>query len=302
MSASNAGDLGSIPGSGRSPGEGHGHPLQYSCWENCTDGGAWWATVHGVTKSQTRLSDLPLCMSTLLEWPRLSLACGPRALGQEALSTAQPPASMQTSSFLRLGSAPGSAPSTCAVPYALVSIRCPPPSSSIREALTSQARPLPAQSRLSSMALTARTGSPLAEVPSTASSGSEPPSQSSSSPRHDTSLGPCELMPEQPRVWGASNTAWHALGRGCLLTPLGSNTRCQPAPTPQSLLHPPGDLTPHVQHSCGSGPFTLLASNPLHASCLWDHHADATEASAPCSEPLQHSHAAGTVTDGGREN
>ena len=57
-SAYNAGDLGSIPGSGRSPGEGNGNPLQYSCLENPMDGGAWWATVHGVTKSQTQLSDL----------------------------------------------------------------------------------------------------------------------------------------------------------------------------------------------------------------------------------------------------
>ena len=57
-SASNAGDLGSIPGSGRSPGEGNGNPLQYSCLENPMDGGAWWATVHGVTKSRTRLNDL----------------------------------------------------------------------------------------------------------------------------------------------------------------------------------------------------------------------------------------------------
>ena len=47
----------SIPGSGRSPGEGNGNPLQYSCLENPTDGGAWWATVHGVAKSQTGLSD-----------------------------------------------------------------------------------------------------------------------------------------------------------------------------------------------------------------------------------------------------
>ena len=44
-SACNAGDLGSIPGSGRSPGEGNGNPLQYSCLENPMDVGAWWATV-----------------------------------------------------------------------------------------------------------------------------------------------------------------------------------------------------------------------------------------------------------------
>ena len=53
-----AGDLGLIPGLGRSPGGGHDSPLQYSCLEDPTDGGAWWAAVHGVTKSQTRLSDL----------------------------------------------------------------------------------------------------------------------------------------------------------------------------------------------------------------------------------------------------
>ena len=56
-SAYNAGDLGSIPGLGRFPGEGNGNPLQYSCLENPMDGGAWWATVHRVTKSWTRLSD-----------------------------------------------------------------------------------------------------------------------------------------------------------------------------------------------------------------------------------------------------
>ena len=56
-SACKAGDLGSIPGLGRSPGEGNGNPLQYSCLENPMGGGAWWATVHGVAKSRTRLSD-----------------------------------------------------------------------------------------------------------------------------------------------------------------------------------------------------------------------------------------------------
>ena len=52
-SACNAGDTGSIPGSGRSPGEGNGDPLQDSCLENSMDRGAWWATVHEVTKHQT---------------------------------------------------------------------------------------------------------------------------------------------------------------------------------------------------------------------------------------------------------
>ena len=56
-STCDVGDLGSIPGSRRSPGEGNGNPLQYSCLENPMDRGAWWATVHGVAKSQTQLSD-----------------------------------------------------------------------------------------------------------------------------------------------------------------------------------------------------------------------------------------------------
>ena len=57
-SACNAGDLGLIPGSGRSSGERNVNPLQYSCLENPMDGRAWCATVHGVTKSRTPLSDL----------------------------------------------------------------------------------------------------------------------------------------------------------------------------------------------------------------------------------------------------
>ena len=56
-SACNVGDVGLIPGLGRSPGEGNGNPLQYSCLENPMDRGAWWATVHGVAKSRTQLSD-----------------------------------------------------------------------------------------------------------------------------------------------------------------------------------------------------------------------------------------------------
>ena len=66
----NAGDLDSIPGSGRSPVEGNGNPLQYSCLENTINGGAWQSTVHGVAKSQTQLSnitfifyDIPMGMS-----------------------------------------------------------------------------------------------------------------------------------------------------------------------------------------------------------------------------------------------
>ena len=56
-SAYNVGDLGSIPGREDSPGEENGNPLQYSCLENPMDQEAWWATVHGVAKSWTRLSD-----------------------------------------------------------------------------------------------------------------------------------------------------------------------------------------------------------------------------------------------------
>ena len=56
-SACHVADLSSIPRLGRSPGEGNGNPLQYSCLENPMDRGAWWAIVHRVTKSQTRLSE-----------------------------------------------------------------------------------------------------------------------------------------------------------------------------------------------------------------------------------------------------
>ena len=56
-------DLGSIPGSGRSPGEGNGNPLQYSCLENPMEGGALWATVHRVVKSWTRLTDFTFTYS-----------------------------------------------------------------------------------------------------------------------------------------------------------------------------------------------------------------------------------------------
>ena len=55
-SACDAGDLGLIPGLGRSPGEGNGNPLQYSCLENPMERGTWWAIVHGVAKSWARLS------------------------------------------------------------------------------------------------------------------------------------------------------------------------------------------------------------------------------------------------------
>ena len=58
--ACNAGDMGSIPGLRRFPGEGNGNPLQYSCLVNSMDRGAWWATVHGFAKSQTQLKRLSM--------------------------------------------------------------------------------------------------------------------------------------------------------------------------------------------------------------------------------------------------
>ena len=64
VSAYSTRDLGSIPGLGRSPGEGNGNPLQYSHLENPMDGGAWWATVHGVAKSRKRLSDFTFPLVT----------------------------------------------------------------------------------------------------------------------------------------------------------------------------------------------------------------------------------------------
>ena len=81
-SACNVGDLGSIPRSGRSPGEGNGNPLQYSCLENPMDGGAWWATAYKVAKSRTWLSDftfsslLPLSVIEIIfvcQWKRWCL-------------------------------------------------------------------------------------------------------------------------------------------------------------------------------------------------------------------------------------
>ena len=59
-SACNTGDPDSVPGLGSSPGGEHGNPLQYSCLENPLDRGAWRVTIHGVTKSRTRLSDFGL--------------------------------------------------------------------------------------------------------------------------------------------------------------------------------------------------------------------------------------------------
>ena len=60
-----------IPGSGRSPGDRNGNPLQYPCLENAMDRGAWWATVRGLTKSQTRLTLSLSTLSLVVQWLRL---------------------------------------------------------------------------------------------------------------------------------------------------------------------------------------------------------------------------------------
>ena len=76
-SVCSAGDPGLILGLGRCPGEGNGNPLQYSCLENSMDRGAWWATVHGITKSQTQLSDYTCMLSCFYHlWGLLGGASG----------------------------------------------------------------------------------------------------------------------------------------------------------------------------------------------------------------------------------
>ena len=73
--ACNAGDQSSIPGSGSSPGEGNGNTFHYSCLENPMDRGAWWAMVHRVTQSRTRLKQLSSSSSYRLRWLRIHWQC-----------------------------------------------------------------------------------------------------------------------------------------------------------------------------------------------------------------------------------
>ena len=68
-------DMGSIPGSGRSPGEGNGNPLQYSCLENPMDRGAWRATVHGVAQSQTQLKQVSSSIVKAMVFPVVTHGC-----------------------------------------------------------------------------------------------------------------------------------------------------------------------------------------------------------------------------------
>ena len=76
-SAYSAGDLGSIPGSGRSPGGGNGNPLQYSCLENPLDRGAWQATVHGVAELDTTGATEHACTQCIRVNPNLSVQPDP---------------------------------------------------------------------------------------------------------------------------------------------------------------------------------------------------------------------------------
>ena len=85
-------DVGSIPGLGRFPGGGHGNPLQYSCLENPMDRGAWWATVHGVAKSQTRLKQLRVYAIVHWFWPVLDVRTEARLSGGHSLKFLSPPA------------------------------------------------------------------------------------------------------------------------------------------------------------------------------------------------------------------
>ena len=74
-SAYNAGDLGSIPGPGRFPGEGNGNPLQYSCLENPMDRGSWWTTVHGVTEVGHDLATKPTITTVAYLTYMQSISC-----------------------------------------------------------------------------------------------------------------------------------------------------------------------------------------------------------------------------------
>ena len=86
-SEGNAGDQSSMPGSGRSPREGNGKPLQYSCLENPVDGGARWTTVHGVAESRTRVGNFPffLFLSVRVLTHTYTRACMVSALLSQAL-------------------------------------------------------------------------------------------------------------------------------------------------------------------------------------------------------------------------
>ena len=101
VSVCNAGDTGSIPGSGRSPGERNGNPLQYSCLENTMDEGAWQATVHGVAKSRTRLNDFSVIIA-LYQLSHKGMGFPDSSAGKESACNAGDPGSIPG-----LGRSPG---------------------------------------------------------------------------------------------------------------------------------------------------------------------------------------------------
>ena len=104
-SACSARDPRSIPGSGRSPGEENGTPLQYSCLENPMDRGAWWATVHGVAKDRTRLSDQAHSYSHLYIWDlRLPIPELPGSSTSELDCVSPPPTAYKSKFFCSPGS------------------------------------------------------------------------------------------------------------------------------------------------------------------------------------------------------
>ena len=90
-SAYNVGDPGSVPGLGRSPGEGNGNPLQYSCLENSMDREAWWATVHGSQLDTTEQLSVHTCMC-VLKHQHLSL---PKEMQADSFSYQESPVNME---------------------------------------------------------------------------------------------------------------------------------------------------------------------------------------------------------------
>ena len=109
----NAGDLGSIPWSGRSSGEGNGNPLPYSCLGNSMDSGAWRTTVHGVTNSQTRLSNWTTIPSVAKKLEKLEISYWDYPVGPVVKNS---PANKRDT-----GSIPG--PEKCHMPWATKPMR-----------------------------------------------------------------------------------------------------------------------------------------------------------------------------------